>query len=139
MVSNGEGSNGASLTFKIKFHDSSKTAYKKAISGQLHSNSYQLLIKQTFKGLHHEVQAKNTRGTRNSNSRPSDLQSDTLTTALLRTENRRPERRGAGLGCREIFTLYALEDGVGFVKNCRKKMHRSSSVTKSPEFLQMKA
>ena len=124
MVSNGEGSNGASLTFKIKFHDSSITAFKKAISGQLHMNSYQLLIKQTFKGLHHEVQAKNTRGTRNSNSRSSDPQSDTLMTALLRTEDRRAERRGAGPGCRQILTLYAEEDRLGFVKNGREFVER---------------
>ena len=83
------------------------------------------------------------RHNRDSNSRPSDPQSGTLPTALLRTENRRPETRGAGPGCRKIFTLYAVEDRLGFVKNGRGIVERKfvdlSSETKSREFLQMMA
>ena len=57
--------------------------------------------------------------------------------------NRRPETRGAGPGCRKIFTLYAVEDRLGFVKNGRGIVERKfvdlSSETKSREFLQMVA
>ena len=72
--------------------------------------------------------------------RTHDPQSDTLTTALLRTENRRAERRGAGPGCRKILTLYAVEDRLGFAKkNDRKIAERKfvdlSFETKSRKFL----
>ena len=74
-----------------------------------------------------------TRRTRDSNPRPSDpVRYATLQTALLRTENRRPERRGAGHGCRQIFTPYA-EDRLGFVKNGKGIVERKFAIIRDEE------
>ena len=82
-------------------------------------------------------------GIRTSDPQNSDLQSHTLRTALLRIANQRPERRGADLRCRKIFTLYAVEDRLGFVKNGRGIVQRKfidlSSETENLELLQLMA
>ena len=65
------------------------------------------------------------------------------TDCATRTENRRPEARGAGPGCRKILTLYAVEDWLGFMKNGRgiveSKFVDLSSETKIRQLLQIMA